>query len=319
LQLEEAAPAPSFSRHETFHLRYGWLKKAYRLLKDDPKLFVGDDAPIRLGVGKNMTHAMRFWGIASKVFEEDKKTHTVRPTTMGHIILDDKKGLDPYLERLDTMWLLHWLLYAPPSLVPAWWIIMNEITAINIETDRVVDHVLHRVSNTEKYRSPSPKSVKKDIEVFVHTYTSKRGKELLEDYLDCPFRHLHILRQRDRDEMRFVYGRKPGMSPLVVAFACLDFADRVNMSGKTIPIHRLAMEKGGPGSVFKISEADMEEMLSSTGETCSTISVKSTISATNLSFEDDEIGEAKMRVLHAMYERPYSRRRSAQVQEMLAR
>ncbi len=318
MRLEEVAPNPVFSRHETFHLRYGWLKKTYNMIRNNPKLFLTDEAPVLLGVGKNMTHAMKFWGIASKMFVENKKSHTVSPTEICHMLFDDKTGLDPYLERPDTLWLLHWFLYASPCFVPAWWIIMNEITATNIETDKVVDHVLSRVANVEKYNSPSPKSVKKDIDVFVHTYTSKRGKELMEDYLDCPFRHLHVLRQRDRDEMRFVYGRKPGMSPLVVAFACLDFASTVGTGGQTISVHRLAMEAGGPGNVFKISEADMTEMLMSAMSACSAISVKTTIGTTMLSFGGD-LQEARMRILYAMYGRRYVKSKHRQPQEVLSR
>ena len=33
-----------FARHETFHPRYGWFRKAYAFVGEDPKIFVSPDA-----------------------------------------------------------------------------------------------------------------------------------------------------------------------------------------------------------------------------------------------------------------------------------
>jgi hypothetical protein len=51
---------PIFARHETFHPRFGWLKKGFDLVKKDPNIFQKDDAPVQLGVGKNMVRSIRF-------------------------------------------------------------------------------------------------------------------------------------------------------------------------------------------------------------------------------------------------------------------
>lgn len=39
-----------FSRHETFHPRFGWLKQGFDRASDDPRIFLEEDAPVRLGV-----------------------------------------------------------------------------------------------------------------------------------------------------------------------------------------------------------------------------------------------------------------------------
>lgn len=59
---------PSFARHETFHPRYGWMRKAY-LAAEHPRTFLDPDATTKLGVGKNMVRAIRYWGLAYKVIE----------------------------------------------------------------------------------------------------------------------------------------------------------------------------------------------------------------------------------------------------------
>ena len=45
---------PSFSGHETFPLRHGWLEKAYHaVVKHEKNPFLEDDAIAEFGVGKN--------------------------------------------------------------------------------------------------------------------------------------------------------------------------------------------------------------------------------------------------------------------------
>ena len=51
---------PQLSGHETFPIRYGWLKKAFDRVwdtedqRDNRDVFSGSDAIARFGVGKNM-------------------------------------------------------------------------------------------------------------------------------------------------------------------------------------------------------------------------------------------------------------------------
>ena len=63
---------PVFARHETFHPRFGWLKKGYDKVSDDQEVFSKKDAPVVLGVGKNMVKAIRYWCIAFKIIEEKR-------------------------------------------------------------------------------------------------------------------------------------------------------------------------------------------------------------------------------------------------------
>ena len=63
-----------FTGHETFPCRYPWIPKAVTALKDQPDLFKDiDNAIVRLGVGKQMTRAIRFWVEAAKFVEKQEK------------------------------------------------------------------------------------------------------------------------------------------------------------------------------------------------------------------------------------------------------
>src|SRR5690242_6500463 len=61
---------PAFARHETFAPRFGWLRKSYVASVSDARAFSAPDVHVRLGVGKNMARAIRYWGHAFKLLEE---------------------------------------------------------------------------------------------------------------------------------------------------------------------------------------------------------------------------------------------------------
>ena len=65
---------PVFARYETFHPRFGWLKKGFDRAAQDLKVFLTDDAPVRVGVGKNMVRSIRYWCSAFKLLEDDQPT-----------------------------------------------------------------------------------------------------------------------------------------------------------------------------------------------------------------------------------------------------
>ena len=50
---QDPAIHPIFSRHETFHPRFGWLKKGFDKAHEDNAIFSKESAPVVLGVGKN--------------------------------------------------------------------------------------------------------------------------------------------------------------------------------------------------------------------------------------------------------------------------
>jgi hypothetical protein len=108
VQEEHQANAVSFrfSGHETFPCRYAWLPKAVRSLRDNPALFADEDAAmVRLGVGKNMVRAIRFWADAADMAVANEPPATgLRPPEFGEQVLGPA-GLDQYLEDIKTLWL----------------------------------------------------------------------------------------------------------------------------------------------------------------------------------------------------------------------
>ena len=267
----EDACQPVFARHETFHPRYGWFKKAVDRATEDPAVFHSDDATIRLGVGKNMVRAIRFWATAARLLTEAPNPDRPRrslsvPTALGERLLGTG-GWDPYLEDPATLWLLHWLLLAPGSRLPAWWIAFGEGTAVEFTERQLLDRVAGGLDTVGGWVGPHPSSVAKDVSCLLRTYAPRSGgsRDRLEDLLDCPFRELGLIHvsDADRTRFRFTIGSKRSLPGEVVAYAALDYVARTDPAARTVTVARLAGETGAPGPVFKLPERALAEALES--------------------------------------------------------
>jgi Protein of unknown function (DUF4007) len=259
-----ASAIPAFARHETFHPRYGWLRKAYTGALRDPGVFLAPDVTVQLGVGKNMANAIRFWSHAYKVLEEVPNPRRPRlplvgPSDFGRALFDEDRGWDPYLENLGTLWLLHWNLFIPPCSVPAWWVTFNAFPLPYFSESQLVSHVVE-LAAAAGWPKVVEASVKKDVECVLRMYASRRhGRQTLDDLLDSPFRELRLIEgvPGDSKTWRFAVSDSAGPPPLIVAFACLDFVARVDEGASSVSLARLATDAGSPGCVFRLSESGL--------------------------------------------------------------
>ena len=83
---------PTLSGHDTFPLRYGWLKKVHDQISAQPEseeidnVFSQDTAIADFGVGKNMLNAMRFWSTHTAMIIRDNSAYY---NTHANTIVDE--------------------------------------------------------------------------------------------------------------------------------------------------------------------------------------------------------------------------------------
>lgn len=276
MTLEQSA-IPTFANHQTFHPRFGWIKKGYDAAVADPNLFNLPHAPVELGVGKNMVEAIRFWSTAMKVVTrvphpERPRTSTVVPTRFGYALLDDKHGLDPYVEDPTTLWILHWQAVSAPSFLPIWNLAFNDFSALEFTEDDLVQFCLDEVAATT-WSKPKDSSIQKDVDCLLRMYTRRetKGRQTLDDLLDSPFRDLQIIQPSpgSRKSYRLVRGSKKSLSPAAITYACLDYMERYDHGNKTVSSTRLALDPGSPGRLMKITEQEIVDALEQTSKEAS--------------------------------------------------
>jgi hypothetical protein len=257
---------PVFARHETFAPRYGWLKKGFDAALARPDVFLQRDAPITLGVGKNMVRAIRYWGEAFKVLARRPNKDRPRlfdavPTEFGEALLSDD-GWDPYLESPASLWLLHWKLLEFPCVAPSWYFALAQPGAVAATADAVLTLIQRSCADRPEWGDVATNSLRKDVRCLLRMYASvTSGRDLLEDTIDSPFSELGLVRELPGSPktLTFVEGPKPGLADDVVAYASLCFATR--QSEGVTPLSRLASEPGSPGVVFRLSEVQLGEAL----------------------------------------------------------
>ncbi len=118
----------TFARRETFHPRFSWLKKGFDRASVDSEIFLREDAPVRLGVGKNMVRSIWYWCSAFKLLQDDQLTE------FGQQLLG-ADGWDPYLEDPASLWLLHWKLFEYPCQATAWNFAFNDFRQVKFTAE----------------------------------------------------------------------------------------------------------------------------------------------------------------------------------------
>lgn len=271
---------PAFARHETFHPRYGWLKKGFDAAAEDGGVFNRKDATTRLGVGKNMVRAIRYWCLAYKVLEEVRDEENSRltnlvPSEFGEQLLADN-GWDPYLEDPGSLWLLHWYLLRSPCRAPAWWAIFNSPYSPEFSDEALLEE-LRRFRDEQGWTDVVDNSLDKDVRCLLRMYGSvTQGRDLLEDSVDSPFAELGLIRlmpsdSRDSRAWSVNSGPKQSLPDEIVAYACLDYAHAVESGAKVPGVAGLARNEGSPGRAFALTETALGDALGRFAEEQGTI------------------------------------------------
>ncbi|MCY4004443.1 MAG: DUF4007 family protein [Rhodospirillales bacterium] len=257
---------PQFSGHETFPLRYGWLKKAYDRVAEtqhegeNRAACWDDDAIARFGVGKNMVASMRHWAKAAGIIEEPS-INSVRATRLGHELFSEK-GLDPYMEHPATLWLIHWRL-AARSEKTTWFWAFNHYPAITFERDGLVTK-LDRLARERDWSRVAATTIRNDVACFIRTYAARLPSSRTghDDAIESPLTELGLIKALGKkDGFRFVRGPKSTLGDGVFVHALIDFWRRYSSNAATLAFEAIAHAPGSPGRVFAFDENDVADRL----------------------------------------------------------
>jgi hypothetical protein len=297
-EIDNQVPAvnPVFARHETFHPRFGWLKKGFDKATEDPGIFLSQDAPVRLGVGKNMVRSIRYWCSAFKVLDNDS------PSEFGKQLLADN-AWDEFLEDPASLWLLHWHLLKPTCSATAWYFTFHVFRPVEFSADDLFEALCdYRDSLGSRIVDAS---LKKDITCILRMYVEPDTKTgVSEDSIDCPFAELGIIQTLGNSKhYRFQMGAKANLPAEVVVAACLEFA-AFKGSQKTISIASLTFDPGSPGLAFKLNESAVCDAIEQVGRFSTDLTLSDSAGLIQFSFKK----EAKV-LAHDILDRYYSTRR----------
>jgi hypothetical protein len=262
---------PQFSGHETFPMKYGWLKKAVDAVRESESLdanrsvFLDEDAIGNFGVGKNMVTAIRYWSESVGMITPADASGRIEITPLGNLIFGNE-GLDPFMESATTSWLAHWRLCGRPDRTTWYWA-FGYLSETDFDREGLLRSLMSLVTDRSWPRI-SEATVKRDVDCFIRSYASRplMSAGTHEDTLESPLVELGLIRAIGRkDGFRMVRGSKPTLGPGVFVYSLLDFWERYSDSAaarrNSLSFEAIAYEPGSPGRVFLLDESDLSDRL----------------------------------------------------------
>ena len=263
-----------FSGHESFPCRYTWLPKAFKGIIANPLIFSDDNvAMVKLGLGKNMVKSVRFWVQAFGIAAVNEEGQGMVPTHFGNSLLNEN-GLDPFLEDIKTLWLLHWKISSNADPLFAWYFLMNQWPEPAFSRSEIVKAFTQESDKMERPLSDFTKE--QHFDIFLRTYLSSRSKndnEVLEDSLDSPLTELNLILPagerviNDSSKREPVYefrqDSKNEVTGELFAYCIFDYWRKNRQVESTVSFRDVASSSGSVGQIFKLSEMNIRSRLES--------------------------------------------------------
>jgi hypothetical protein len=272
---------PQFSGHETFPLRYGWLKKVFdavygceitgnkRRAKD---LFLNEDSIARFGVGKNMVASMRHWATVSNVIVEDTDGDIVT-TPLAQMLLRDEGGLDPWLENASSLWAFHWNIVSnPPKTTYVW--LFSYFNNTQFDRSTLVSLISDICHDRKGWKDMAEATIRRDVECLIRTYVNKPSKSdnFTEEQIESPLAELGLIQPMNKnDTFQLRRGQHPSLGNGVFLYTLLEFWKRSTSEARTLSLETIAYEVCSPGRVLCLDESAVAERLYSIEETSKSI------------------------------------------------
>ena len=245
----------TFSGHDSFQCRQLWLKKGYDYILSK-KSFNDEDAVVKLGVGKNMVSAIRYWMKAFNIIDGKDE-----PTEFGTKLFDTETGYDPFLEDDASLWLLHYQLIKT-GLASTYSIIFNEFRKEKIFFNRETFlNYLKRRKETDTSLDFNENTVITDFGVFIKMYRWDNDSKDIENSFSGILSEIDLLKTigRGKEEQHQIENNERDKLPnAVLLFSILD-----NQSyGNSISLNSLEHDSNNPASIFCLNRTGLTNKIS---------------------------------------------------------
>jgi len=259
-----------FAKHETFHIRDGWLYKGMKAVQEDENIFLEVNAPEKLGLGKNMVRALRFWmqvtGLTNEQLSSSKKTQFLTP--LGQLVWEN----DPFLELEGTLWLLHHQMISSKELATTWYWFFNHYVPVAFVYQEFSDRLRQWINlqPPEATKNIAEGSLRKDFDCLLRTYLPGQRDKSPEDVLESPFTSLGLLSaysehseetQRSIRVYRFEPGSPQIIPPHIFLYVLLKCQKEERSGANQVALNTALREPLNVGKTFNIGMLALEDQL----------------------------------------------------------
>ncbi|QZE15890.1 DUF4007 family protein [Halosquirtibacter laminarini] len=207
----------TFSGHETFYCRHYWLKKGVDYVIQGNN-FSSPDAVTKLGVGKNMVTSIRFWLKSFGILSHDKNNITF----IGNYLFSEENGKDPYLEDINSLWLLHYLLISEKAASLYALFFLKLRLGEKEFTDEKVKDLLNRHLKKEAIALPNEKSLTADVKVLRSNYLPPTNSKNVEDDFSGLLQDLGIIKPLGTKKYIIENQQRKNLSTEILVYSIID-------------------------------------------------------------------------------------------------
>lgn len=248
----------TFSGHESFPCKSLWLKKGYDFASAGYD-FNAPNAVVRLGVGKNMVAAIRYWLRCFGMMKDNNLT------SIANYLFDNDNGKDPFIEDLGTLWLLHFLLvYSSEATLYNLFFTHFQRERKQFTKEQLRDFVARQMREDGKIKTYNENTVGKDIGVLLQNYVLPKSDRSFEDFssmlIDLDLIHANDQKDKDRNgkpinTYYFNIEGKREVTPDIFLYAII----KMKGNETTVPYDTLQ----NVGIIFCMSDLEIIAMLKS--------------------------------------------------------
>ena len=247
-----------FGGHETFPLRYTWLPRATSILQKSHAHFTDDLKMItELGIGKNMARSVRHWMLSTGMADRSNNGKYKLTSLAKQIFSEDG---DMFLERMDTIWILHYEICKTPHRNALWYYLFNVFTGNRLIKDEVLRLLEEWLQNFDDV-NPARKTLERDLSCCINMYAKSHlsiNQKDIQNLLASPMKDLGLITtSHHAGEYKMQSTSEDQISDEAFTYCLLDYLSRQDFPS-SMTIEQLLFEEGSPARIFRMTEEALE-------------------------------------------------------------
>ena len=251
------------NKHGSFYLSSGWGTKIIQAVEADNMIFSPaneQEAVDRIGLGRVMIKALRYWADASGLTTEEKVQGGIAERKTD--LFDLLEANDRYFQKLGSLLLLHRNIALNEENATAWYWAFNEFDKQAFTKEEFVDGLHYFLAVNEM--SIKKAAVDKEFNCFKNTYLAEKKfdiKTVMDEDTYPFFGSLHLLRINEEKKFEKTYLTKAEMPLHILIYAIAK--DNPEESGHRgqISIDKIMEEKRQVGRYFPMRYSKLIDML----------------------------------------------------------
>ena len=258
----------TFGSHQSFPLRYGWIEKFCLGIQNKYGNNTFEKEELRpevlsqnYGLGNNMAKSLRFWLKICGIVNDNPNSKEKPSITDFGIKIFGPNGFDPYLEKKETIWHLHYNIISNQKNMTTWGWFFNFFNKQSFDRQQLVNEITDATSIEHKEYSEN--NIKRDVDCFVRSYIAPSPQSVYtaEDVLECPLTELNLIRKVYGNALNAKRDFQDGIPDELFLRSIDNLRNNLGITANTITVETLLNSPYSPGANFLLSREALTEKL----------------------------------------------------------